>query len=481
MIKVKTYFPTAFKAENIELTPEFRKEHELISNIQTALSNWLFNQIQSKKIEEISNQYITFSAKPWPEWSGENLEGRQLSSWDPYKLSLRHLKLHPDIQNIYKKYIDFDIKNLNQSRLDDVLWKVVENYKSFLQRNQKTTKRKISLKTHKALNWKNGGIWVDNPEKGTIKLSTLEKKKFLYLKYKTDLYNNSDLIDYNSGQGKGGNISFKGMYENDDNFLVIQIVEEKDIQVYDRTVGIDINKKDSQWITFSEDVFKTNQRAVTKTNKIKALEEEAKSFNNDLLKYKHKNNSKQRNKLHKKKLRCEKKLKIAIQEEVYKTLDYFCKKYKNKFNLSIDDIGFGAQKSFGQEYIREACVRWSKKNNIAFVICPPRHSSSVCPNCGDIHKQDRKVLNSYICKSCGHFHPNCDELGAENIAKFGQFLLKNIRISSSSKTKQIVIDSSHKLYKTYSKNPDLKKPAKIKLNTIYTKALDKKFFDSSSR
>ena len=106
MIKVKTYFPTAFKAENIELTPEFRKEHELISNIQTALSNWLFNQIQSKKIEEISNQYITFSAKPWPEWSGENLEGRQLSSWDPYKLSLRHLKLHPDIQNIYKKYIN---------------------------------------------------------------------------------------------------------------------------------------------------------------------------------------------------------------------------------------------------------------------------------------------------------------------------------------------------------------------------------------
>lgn len=481
MKKVKTYLPTAFKAEGIELTADFKKEHNLIANIQRDVSDWVFNQIQSGKIEEISNQYITFSSKPWPTWSGKNLEGKQLSAWDPYKLSLRHLKLHPDIQDIYKKYIDFDIKNLNQSRLDDILWKVVENYKSFLGRNKKTTKRRIYLKTHKALNWKNGGIWIDNPEKGTIKLSTLELKKFIYLKYKKDAYNNAASIDYSSSQGKGGNVSFKGMYENDDNFLVIQIVEEKDFAIHDHTIGIDINKKDTQWITFSEDVFEKNQRAVAKSDKIKQLEEQAKSLNNDLLKYKQKYNSKQRNKLHKKKLRFERKLKIAIQQKVYKILDYFSDKYENKFNLSIDDIGFGAQQSFGQEYIREACIRWSKKNEVAFVICPPKYSSSVCPNCGDIHKQDRKVLNSYICKSCGHYHPNCDELGAENIAKFGDFLLRNISVSSSSKTKQIVIQPTHKLYKTYAKDPDSKKTTKVKLETMYTKALHQEFFDSSSR
>jgi len=481
MTKVKTYFPTAFKAEGIQLTPEFKKEHQLISSIQINVSDWLFNQIQSGNIKEITNQYITFHNEVWPGWSGKDLAGKQLSAWHPKKLSLRHLKLHPDIQNIYKKHIDFDVKNINQSRLDDVLWKVVENYKSFFQRNKKSTKRKISLKTHKALNWKNGGIWIDIPEKYTIKLSTLEKKKFLYLKYKKDVYNNSDFIDYTSSQGKGGNISFKGMYENDDNFLVIQIVEEKDIQVYKRTIGIDINKKDSQWITFSEDVFKKKQRAVAKPDKIQQLTKQAKSFNGYLLKDKKKLNSKQRNKLHKRKLRLERKLKIAIQEEVYKTLDYFSAKYKNKFNLSIDDIGFGAQKSFGQEYIREACIKWSKKNSIAFVICPPKHSSSACPNCGEIHKQERKLLNSYVCKSCGHFHPNCDELGAENIAKFGHFLLENIGISSSSKTKQIVIDSTHKLYKAHAKAPDSNKKIKPKLETIYIKALDKQFFDSSSR
>jgi hypothetical protein len=90
MKKVKTYLPTAFKAEGIELTADFKKEHNLIANIQRDVSDWMFNQIQSGKIEEISNQYITFSSKPWPTWSGKNLEGKQLTAWDPYKLT-RHI------------------------------------------------------------------------------------------------------------------------------------------------------------------------------------------------------------------------------------------------------------------------------------------------------------------------------------------------------------------------------------------------------
>ena len=87
MKKVKTYLPTAFKAEGIELTADFKKEHNLIANIQRDVSDWVFNQIQSGKIEEISNQYITFSSKPWPTWSGKNLEGSSSPPWIHIKIA----------------------------------------------------------------------------------------------------------------------------------------------------------------------------------------------------------------------------------------------------------------------------------------------------------------------------------------------------------------------------------------------------------
>ena len=483
MKKVKTFSPRACRLNGIKLTPEFKIEHNTISSIQRDLSIWVYEKISKKEIEAIDDKYIKFKNKAWDDWAGVSFQGKDCKSWKENELSLRQLKCHPEVQDIFLKLTShIEKKELNLSRLDDVLWKVVENYKGFQERNGKKTKRPIFLKTNKALNFKNGGIWIEDNK---IKISTLQKRKFIYLTFKEDVYKNQDSIDYKTSSGKGGNISFNGLYKQDDNFLVIQLVEEQESSFFKKVIGIDINKNDSQWITFSEPIFNKKQRAIVKNEEFKELETQAKNFNQDLLKNKNKYNSKQRRKLHQRKKRAERRLELLIKEKIVKpAFLYYIKKYDSKVSFSIDDIGFGSQNSFGQEYIRDAFVSLCKKSNIAFVICPPNFSSQICPECGSFHKQDRKLINSYTCKSCGHFHKNCDELGAENIAKFGSVLMKEVCISSTSKSFQIPIPHKSKFWSLYvSDNDERKKPIKRKLDSIYNKVLKTQFNfpDSSSR
>jgi predicted RNA-binding Zn-ribbon protein involved in translation (DUF1610 family) len=122
----------------------------------------------------------------------------------------------------------------------------------------------------------------------------------------------------------------------------------------------------------------------------------------------------------------------AIEEAVTPVLESFKNKYEGEVGFAIDGVATGRMNnSFGQEDVRDVCVRWCLKNEVPFVIVPPQYTSQRCPECGEFHKQDRKTTNTYVCPSCGYFNENCDLVGALNIGVHGEHLLTKFKFSGT--------------------------------------------------
>ena len=250
---------------------------------------------------------------------------------------------------------------------------------------------------------------------------------------------------------RGGNIVFNSIDKRSDNELVLRAEYEKELSLPKYIVGMDVNQKPENWVTFSEPM-ENGKVTLPKPDSVASIEKQRDDFNKKLRPSKrtvveYKLNSGQRRRMYR---RLQKKMvnrHTAIESEIIPILQYFKDKYNDEFGLAIDGVATGARsKSFGQEDIRDACVRWCIKNNVPFVIVPPQYTSQKCVKCGTFHKQDRKTSNTYLCGSCGFFHKNCDAIGALNIKVHGEFLLNKFAVTSSSLSTKINKKSLKDIY-----------------------------------
>ena len=459
----KVIHPVGVKLTGVKLTDEFVGYKSKIDSVQIKFCALFTQWVREKKVKEITDKFIHFSEDVW---SGEFDKSRK-DTHPKDELSLRHLKYQAEIEEII--FSTLGVKSLDElatSPLDDSLWYVVERFKSFVNRNstkkqKKFPKRGITLKPNKATYFKNGSIKINTEDK-TVTVKTFFKKTEIKLTYSGSKYGNEDAAN---GQWCGGNIVYNSLLKAPDNELVLLAsIEHDDFPDQTHIVGMDVNLKTSDWVTFSE-AISNKKMNLEKPNNIIDLEAERDSLNTQLRPRKGskvlvKLNSRQRRRkygtLHKKK----ENRKTAIAAVLIPELNFLKKKYKNKLGLAIDGVAIGRTPSFGQEDIRDICVKWCLNTKTAFRIVPPQYTSQKCPKCESFHKQDRKTSNMFNCPSCGYCHKNCDEVGALNIKSHGEFLFKKFKITASSPVAKV-------------ENPDGGK--KVALNRLYGKALREKF------
>jgi transposase len=281
------------------------------------------------------------------------------------------------------------------------------------------------------MNFKDGKLKVNADEK-TITIKTLEKGEEISLTFEESYYDNLDLVD---NTWRGGNIVFNSLEACADNELVLMVEDEKEFYMPEQVVGMDVNQKEENWLTFSE-VMENGGVTLAKPMAVSEIEKIRDALNAKLRPKKkdevsHKLNSEQRRKMYR---RLKKKMVnryTAIEESLSPVLESFNKKYEGKLAFAIDGVATGRTKnSFGQEDVRDIIVRWCLKNEVPFVIVPPQYTSQRCPECGEFHKQNRKTTNTYVCPSCGYFNENCDLVGALNIKAHGEFLLEKFKFSA---------------------------------------------------
>jgi len=325
--------------------------------------------------------------------------------------------------------------------MDDILWHVVERYKSFNNRNKKFPKNGVQIKSNKAMNFKDGKLKVNAAEK-TITVKTLKKGEEITLYFEGSYYDNLHLVE---DTWRGGNIVFNSLEERADNELVLMVEDEKEFYSPTHIIGMDVNRKDENWVTFSE-VMGDGGVRLPKPANIANLEKIRDELNEKLrpkknAEVKYKLNSAQRRKMYGRVQRKMANRHTAIEEAMTPILESFKNKYEGEVGFAIDGVATGRMNnSFGQEDVRDVCVRWCLKNEVPFVIVPPQYSSQRCPECGEFHKQDRKTSNTYVCPSCGYFNENCDLVGALNIGAHGKYLLEKFKFSGT--TLSVKIDKT---------------------------------------
>jgi len=431
--KLTVIIPTAVKLDGIGLTEEFLDYKKTIDKIQRELSVVIESWFVSGKISEITSQYINFTEDMW--------DANFPTAKKPEKLrkdsaSLRHLKMIPEVKELIEANTDAG-KELNSSAIDDVLWHVVERYKSFVNRNstkkvKKFPKNGIKIKENKAMNFKDGKVKILTENK-SIEIKTIYKGYSVFLNYDSAKYKNDSLVN---DLWRGGNLVFNSLHKAADNELVLLHKEEREMDSFDHVIGLDVNQKNENWIAFSEEM-ENGKKILPKPEYIQELETKRDDYNRKLRPPKghvptYKLNSAQRRKMYNRLHRVFALRLNAIKDVLIPTLEYFKTKYNSEFCLAIDGVASGATSgSFGQEDIRDEAVRWCVNNEVPFVVVPPQYTSQKCPECGAFHKQERTVNNFFFCKTCGYSNANCDELAALNIKEHGKFLIDEVGISST--------------------------------------------------
>ncbi len=422
---IKMKIPTGVKLTGIKLTQEFVQYKQKVDLLQRKFAALFNDWVEDGLILSIDNKYIKFTGEVWD----GDYAGKQQ---DKDVASLRHVKALPEVKEIIESVLsDGELENIQKSSMDDILWHVVERYKSYKNRNKKFPKNGIQIKSNKAMNFKDGKLKVNADEK-TITIKTLEKGEEISLTFEESYYDNLDLVD---DTWRGGNIVFNSLEERPDNELVLMVEDEKEFYMPEHVIGMDVNQKEENWLTFSE-VMENGGVTLAKPMSVSEIEKARDVFNAKLRPKKkdevsYKLNSAQRRKMYR---RLQKKMVnryTAIEESLSPVLESFNKKYEGKLAFAIDGVATGRTKnSFGQEDVRDIVVRWCLKNEVPFVIVPPQYTSQKCPECGEFHKQDRKTTNTYVCPSCGYFSENCDLVGALNIKTHGEFLLEKFKFSA---------------------------------------------------
>lgn len=424
---IKMKIPTGVKLTGVELTEEFLQYKQKVDLLQRKFASLFNDWVVDELILSIDNKYIKFTEEVWD----GDYAGKQQ---DKDVASLRHVKALPEVKEIIESVLSEDeLENMQKSAMDDILWHVVERYKSYKNRNKKFPKNGIQIKSSKAMNFKDGKLKVDAENK-TITIKSLKKNEEIILPFADSYYDNLDLVD---NTWRGGNIVFNSLEARADNELVLMVEHEKEFYEPTHVIGMDVNMKDENWLTFSEEM-ENGGVTLAKPLNISEIEKVRDTLNAKLRPKKkdeveYKLNSAQRRKMYR---RLQKKMVnryTAIEESLKSVLESFNQKYKEQLAFAIDGVATGRTKnSFGQEDVRDIVVRWCLKNEVPFVIVPPQYTSQRCPDCGEFHKQDRKTSNTYLCPSCGYFNENCDLVGAVNIKVHGEFLLEKFKFSAPS-------------------------------------------------
>jgi len=466
--KVEFLSPIGIKLTGLKLTPEFMTYKKIEDKLLIKFSKLFESWIKIDIVEKISGQYVMFTEPIWDaKW--ENAKKPEKLKED--KLSLRHIKLQPEVKKILDSTLtESQLKNLDSTVLDAKLWYVVERYKSYVNRNSKGKTKKfpkngIELKTNKSMYFKDQGLKVDYENKLLI-LKTIEKKKHISLPFESSHLNRGELLD---SKWKGGNIVFNSLDLQDDNLVVFYEKSIKSLHDLPSVfIGMDVNKKHKEWIACSEE-FKNGEKAIEKPESIIKLENLRDEYNKKLRPPKkdeveYKLNSEQRRKMYGRNQRVTRHRQMLCQSVLEPELNFFKEKYGEDFAMCIDGVATGGKlNSFGQEHVRDVIANWCKKNNILCVIVPPNYTSQMCPECGEFHEQDRKTSNNYFCPSCGYFNESCDNVGALIIKKYGKFLLEQFGASSPQWSTKIKV-----------KNPNGKNPEKateVSLEKIYRNGL----------
>ena len=322
---------------------------------------------------------------------------------------------------------------------DDILWHVIEPYKSYINRNstkkkKQFPKRGVFLKQGKAMNFKDGKIKV-NVADNTFSFKSFLQKQEITLPYKESYYDNLHLV---GEEYKGGNIVFNSLYKAADNELGLLVYDGKEYYFPEHVVGMDVNKNTENWITFSEPM-ENGKITLPKPENVIEIEKRREEFNKKLSFSKKSTegyvlNSLQKRKMHRRRDKNFVHRLAAIEEAVAPVFKYFKEKYNGTLGIAIDGVATGAKggNSFGQEDIRNVFVKLCVKNEVPFVIVPPQYTSQKCIECGELTKQDRKTSNVYLCSACGYFNENCDAIGALNIKEHGEFLFDEFEFTSTS-------------------------------------------------
>ena len=456
--KVEFIVPMGIRFTGAECTPEFMSYYKTVTSIQRKFNDIFKKWVEHDLVDDIQDKYINFKKDMW---DGNFPSARKPEKIKKNQASLRHLKAFPQIKEILSSELTKEQhENMLTGAVDDILWHVVERYKSFLKRNKKFPKNGVELKTSKALNFKNATLKVDRENKA-IKIKTFQKNVEVSMPFKSCYLGRDNLLD---DSWRGGNIAFNSLNLKADNEVAF-FEETKTIhEMPSHFVSMDVNKKTDEWIAWSESL-KNGTKNTQKPENIIELEKQRDVYNKKLRpseKDKQKEgyyrlNSEQRRKMYGRLNRVMQHRKMECAKIIKPELDFFKNKYKNDFALCIDGVATGASSnSFAQEHVRDVIVNWCKKNGVLCVIVPPAYTSQQCPQCGEFHKQDRKTSNTYLCPSCGYYNESCDNIGALNILEYGKFLLKEFGVTSSSLSTKIKAKNPN------GKNPDKARPTDLK-------------------
>jgi putative transposase len=70
----------------------------------------------------------------------------------------------------------------------------------------------------------------------------------------------------------------------------------------------------------------------------------------------------------------------------------------------------------GHATFRQMLETKAKARGVHLEFVDPKYTSQTCPECGFVHKENRKTQANFTCLECGH-HENADIVGAKNILK----------------------------------------------------------------
>ena len=462
---------TACRLEGLEFGEDFHKEKEKLDSIMNQVVKVVSEWARNGTIVKFRGKYVKFKTG-YCESVGldkdVNPDGKKWKRDDADTLSLRQINYHPEISEIISAH--GDLKDMNLSRVQEVIWKVMENFKSFFGRNKKPPKN-IQTKTNKALNFKDQTIKIDHENMiiyaASIDKDSNGKKQWIKIPYEKDIYSNGQFTK----EKCGGNFAF----DREDSF-VARIVEEEEYPIPEVIIGMDTNKKDSEWMSLSSVDGKWS-KSVRKIEKIKSLQKHAQQDNSDLYKKKT-GNSAFRRKIHERKQRRQKAFGFAVREEVSKLIDEIQDEFKGRtIAIALDTVAISNSNSFGQEKIREAAILECQRRLIPYVLVPSYNTTAYCPKCGSAgkYKHERcKKLNTYTCKCCGYTNANADFHAAQNHAIFGEYLFKKIPYMCANESFEVVLEVDDPLYDI--SGGDGKKSKKIEFKSLKAKILNDKFF-----